>query len=128
MQFLEVERLMFVLPLHILRLLELLESQCTGLVFGQGQACKRVVDKSACWIMSGAFKGLQGTTLAEEQTFQTSPPLARGLQWWKCGLYRHHSSEQQFRCQRVSFLRKRQESTRLRSQCVCFNACPWRCY
>lgn len=37
-----------------------------------GQACKRVMDKSACWIMSGAFGGLRGTSLAEEQTFQTN--------------------------------------------------------
>lgn len=76
MQFLEVEWLMLVLLLRILRLLELLKSQCMGLVFGQGQACKRVMDKSACRIMSGAFGGLQGLSLAEEQTFQTGQPLA----------------------------------------------------
>lgn len=128
MQFLEVEWLTFVLLLHILRLLELLESQCMGLVFGQGQACKRVIYKSACWIMSGAFGGLWGTSLAEEQTFQTGQPFAPGLQWCKCRWYRHRSSEQQSGCQRMNFLRKRQELTRLRSQCVCFNVCPWRYY
>lgn len=37
MQFWEVEWLVFVLLLHILRLLKLLESQCMGLMFGQGR-------------------------------------------------------------------------------------------
>jgi len=70
-----------------------------GLVFGQGQACKRVMDKSACWIMSEAFGSLRGRSLAEEQTFQTSQLLAPGLQRRKCRQYRHCSGEQQSGCQ-----------------------------
>lgn len=122
MQFLEVEWLTFVLLLHILRLLELLESQCMGPMFGQGQARKRVMDRSACWIMSGALKSLQETSLAEEQTFQTNQPLVPVLQQSKCGWYRHCSREQQSGCQRMNFLR-----TKPRADMSVFSVCLFYC-
>lgn len=115
-QFLEVEWLIFVLLLHILRLIELLDSQWMGFVFGHVHTCKCAMDKSACRIMSWAFRGLWENAPARGTDFQTNQSPTPGLQWCKCRWYRHNVNSN-LDAKEWLFC-GRQELTRLHSQCV----------